>query len=814
MSLTFAHINFFSSFIFSDHEYEPIGEPVPTTTPIIQLPPNIATVVQFTEPYSEKNLVTTINEKISNENNLPIPDVDVDEQEERTIEDIQREIEARFRSVSPPTDRTEDIHTSQIDSSGIEELPLRREDRKKGFMSSAGERTKNFQNKLSSHATNLRTKFKRKKKPPKSESLKSSPISSLKSSPKSSLKTTPKSSLPSSLKSSPRSSPKQSPKSSPKPSPKPSPRPSPKVSPKPSRDASPSSSLRDTPKEKRKFKAPEFSRLKNIHMPEFKRPEFTKFKKPDFKFTKPDMSKFKIPASLKLHRSHSLQENTLETEDTPDTGQTCTVVTTETTVYQQHQPQESKKKFDFGTYPKIFDRFKKQPKEEKSRVSSKVTEDGIESSETPGSSVQFATVPRAAVKNKGRGILTKWTRQSSETSYTDNDSGNFRRFNSEQESVEHEDSLERRMRIALKNSMEDEEEPLGILQTEEQIQLASYDQENRAIHEISRAREGEFKSRKPLVHQESDLVSEESNKDLDWEECERLRAKILGNRSNDLNLANKTESIHNEPVDFPSNLSTQETQSSGSSGERRRTGVIEEIDDDEFFLRQRGISQDNIQFGQYISSAIREGLESPPSNALADLGRYDRYSDENFDISNERVNYGYDIPPRKPKRSAKIINKSYSEDYPDSRQRSFDGDFKYTNELDREVPVATEYFSRYDDDDDNNGSFYENEHMEGIEQPDIMVTSIDNDELEFQSRMDKYLKQSQETPPKPPKRKRKGRDSEGRDSIRSDSVNEKLTGRSVSDNYLHNGDNDEVRIKSISHQMKNKKILRFLCKRL
>lgn len=666
-------------------------------------------------------------------------------------------------------------------------------------MSSAGERTKNFQNKLSSHATNLRTKFKRKKKPPKSETLKSSPLSSSKSSPKSSFKTTPKSSLPSSLKSSP--------KASPKPSPKPSPRPSPRISPQHSREASPTSSIKETPKEKRKFKAPEFAKLKNIHMPkiskpEFRRPEFTKFKKPDFKFpdrpkfTKPDMSRFKIPNSLKLHRSHSLQESTnISNDDLSETPKTCTIFTTETTVL-QHQPQECKKIFDFGNYPKLFDRFKKHPKEDKSRTSSKLTED--DSVETPASSIQFATVPRSAVKPKARGILTKWTRQSSETSYTDNDSGHFRRFNSEQGSDMHEDSLERRMRIALKHSMDDEEEPLGILQTEEQIQLASYDQENRAIHEISRAREGEFKSRKPLVHQESDLVSEESNKDLDWEECERLRAKILGNRGNNLNLEH-TEHIHNEPLaDFPSNLSTQETQSSGSSGERRRTGVIEEIDDDEFFLRQRGISQDNIQIGQYISSAIREGLGTPPPNALADLDHYRSYSDENFDASNERVNYSYDIPPRKPKRLAKILNKSYgsTEEYqPDSAQRSFDEEFKYTNELDNEVPVATEYFSRYDDDDDddNNRSFYENEHMEGIEQPDIMITNIDKDDLDFECHLDDGdLIRNQRLPPKPPQRKRKLRDSVGRDSIRSNSVQDKLTGRSVSDNYLHNGDNEEV----------------------
>lgn len=44
-------------------------------------------------------------------------------------------------------------------------------------------------------------------------------------------------------------------------------------------------------------------------------------------------------------------------------------------------------------------------------------------------------------------------------------------------------------------------------------------------------------------------------------------------------------------------------QSSGSSYERRRRGVIEEIDSDEFFLREKGISQDNMRF--HLISEIR-----------------------------------------------------------------------------------------------------------------------------------------------------------------------------------------------------------------
>ncbi|XP_034233067.1 actin cytoskeleton-regulatory complex protein PAN1-like isoform X2 [Thrips palmi] len=54
--------------------------------------------------------------------------------------------------------------------------------------------------------------------------------------------------------------------------------------------------------------------------------------------------------------------------------------------------------------------------------------------------------------------------------------------------------------------------------------------------------------------------------------------------------------------------SDRENRSSGTSSERHRRGVIEEIDSDEFFLRQKGISQEDVDVGRYIASEIREAL--------------------------------------------------------------------------------------------------------------------------------------------------------------------------------------------------------------
>jgi len=70
----------------------------------------------------------------------------------------------------------------------------------------------------------------------------------------------------------------------------------------------------------------------------------------------------------------------------------------------------------------------------------------------------------------------------------------------------------------------------------------------------------------------------------------------------------------------PSSMQSDREQqaSSGSSCDRRRRGVIEEIDFDEFFLRESGISQDDENLGNYLTDEIRDALRSEIVNALED----------------------------------------------------------------------------------------------------------------------------------------------------------------------------------------------------
>lgn len=85
-----------------------------------------------------------------------------------------------------------------------------------------------------------------------------------------------------------------------------------------------------------------------------------------------------------------------------------------------------------------------------------------------------------------------------------------------------------------------------------------------------------------------------------------------------------------------------EKGSSGSSSNRRRAGVIEEIDSDEFFVRQKGLSREDVAVSRYLSMEIRDAFRQP-KNALASLDN-EMYDDEDQDVRFEHI-------PRAPVRS-------------------------------------------------------------------------------------------------------------------------------------------------------------------
>lgn len=166
----------------------------------------------------------------------------------------------------------------------------------------------------------------------------------------------------------------------------------------------------------------------------------------------------------------------------------------------------------------------------------------------------------------------------------------------------------------------------------------------------------------------------------------------------------------------------------------RKKGVLEEINSDEYFLRQKGISQDDIDMGKYLSHEIREAFKSPGMNALAKM---DYMDDEN--VNPEQ----YQLPPMRPTRSGStkkksILKKVYKSDpslseegyktYPPRRpgrkSRS------QSKSLLNEEAVVSELSTKYDDDnvkktscdydnEDVNMSRYDNVDYEGEEEKDV-----------------------------------------------------------------------------------------------
>lgn len=98
---------------------------------------------------------------------------------------------------------------------------------------------------------------------------------------------------------------------------------------------------------------------------------------------------------------------------------------------------------------------------------------------------------------------------------------------------------------------------------------------------------------------------------------------LHGSFSPDSNLRSKQVTDLDSPGDnnnynFDTKDISKDIYSSENSIAIRQRGVIEEIDSDEFFLRQKGISQDNIEVGMYLSSEIREAFKTPV-NTLSEI---------------------------------------------------------------------------------------------------------------------------------------------------------------------------------------------------
>lgn len=155
----------------------------------------------------------------------------------------------------------------------------------------------------------------------------------------------------------------------------------------------------------------------------------------------------------------------------------------------------------------------------------------------------------------------------------------------------------------------------------------------------------------------------------------------VNNYEEDLGSRNQFETtydfdkINTEYLNAPSHFSDNLNASSIpdlSPSKQEYTHVINEIDNDEFFVRPRGISRENIQVREYLSDEIRQAFKIP-KNVLASMGSDSRVDDENVYINepetdpeltmdyNEPIRYSnedlndrddgyYTFPPVRPSR--------------------------------------------------------------------------------------------------------------------------------------------------------------------
>jgi hypothetical protein len=426
-----------------------------------------------------------------------------------------------------------------------------------------------------------------------------------------------------------------------------------------------------TQADKFKTKLHEFKKpnIKLPSKPKIKKPNFQKmkFEKPKFNLPKlPDTAKINLPTFSLPRRSpvkRSLKERQLSTESNAG---------------------DSKKSyFDFRTYPRLF---RRKPKDDLDSFSSKSER------EVP----EFATVPR-----------TKRNKESDRWGGRDTIRIPLHAEDSI-EDEEREDSVERRMASHIRYDQDIDIDD-------------AYEKENQEIHTAS-----------PFSHSYNSRWNHGSFHPDPNEEDSRNR------QVTDLDSPEDEPAPHES---FDTNTSKDIHSSESSLGIHRR-GVLEEIDSDEFFLRQKGISQDNIEVGMYLSSEIREAFKYP-TNALADLQGQPR--DFPFDamasnqslpetpskrksakkpkrkktphVSQEQISFDQDseldteIPPSRPKRRSKRNKK----------QRQLEEVVPYQETIAVDVPDANLGIVRGPEEHEEFRRMYENEQMQGKEQPEINV---------------------------------------------------------------------------------------------
>ncbi|XP_029675268.1 uncharacterized protein LOC115242848 isoform X1 [Formica exsecta] len=631
----------------SEHEYEPIAPPPPhpAMAPVVRI---IDTDVMMPVADSDDSiddrgrlppelildgdLVLPLDGKIE-DNAMEGRELggtgDTSEEQEPTAQQFQDKLEERF--LDAPTPYTEsrtdgEVNTSQVDSSAMEELPLRRGAR------GLSQRMKTQASKLRSRLRGFQRptfSFPQKRQKPDKKTTTTTTM-------------TTRSTAASSGKS------EKSRKSAEK---------------RPSRmdrirtSISEKTAKFSLPLDRTKFSLPDRSKF---HLPErsrFSFPDKSRFhlpERPKFNIKKPNI---RLPDALaRVKRPPSLREQ-----------------------QQQHSTEStagSKRNiFDFATYPRIFDK--------KSKKRGEYATSSPKDSRTQ--SAESATFPRA---QKGKSFSARWTQRFGNSSYI-HGRPEEEAAASDGSPPWHQSSIEEPPRLSARTEEEIlaaaraipwEDTRKREQYDEEEIQYMDYEQESsemsdrhlappRRTHKMSERQEESYEQEEVIdpklyddreikrVHRDEIEEDENAMTRDDWHADQEMMLegkfrpiprslsldedipRVLEREGYDgafmavdprrygpHKMASEEEQDEEgeleegEEEHEPSSMqSDREHQaSSGSSCDRRRRGVIEEIDSDEFFVRASGISQDDINLDNYLTDEIREALKSKIVSALQD----------------------------------------------------------------------------------------------------------------------------------------------------------------------------------------------------
>ncbi|KYM78749.1 hypothetical protein ALC53_10803 [Atta colombica] len=626
----------------SEHDYEPIAPPPPP------LPhPAMAPVVRITD--TDVMPVADSDDSIDDRGRLPpelILDGDVilpldgkiedsamegrelgetggdtSEELEPTAQQFQDRLEEQFLASTLYTESRTDgeVNTTQVDSSAVEELPLRRGAR-------------GLPQRLKTQASKLRSRLRGFQRPTFSFPQKRQKSEKATATTTTTTTTTTRSAAASSGKSD------KSRKS---------------VEKRPSRiDRIRTSISEKTEKfnlERPRFSLPDRSKFHLPERPKFSLPDKSRFHLPDkskFNIKKPNI---RLPSALvRVKRPPPLREQQQQYSTESTTGSKRNI-------------------FDFATYPRIFD---KKSKKRGEYATSSPKDFRTQSTES-------ATFPRT---RKTKFFGTKWTQRFGDSAYVQNQDRPEEAVGSEGSPPWHQSSIEEPPRLsagteeeimAAAHAIPWEDTKKREQYEEEEIQYMDYEQESSEMSDRhpappkrsykSRRRDESYEHEEVMevdpklydqemkhVHRDDSEENEDAAIQDDWHAEQQMMHKekfrsILRSRSLDEDMprvlkqeryegafmavdprrfglhkmaSEEEEGEEREPSSIQSDREQQ--ASSGSSCDRRRRGVIEEIDSDEFFLRQSGISQDDMNLGNYLTDEIRDALRAEVINVLQD----------------------------------------------------------------------------------------------------------------------------------------------------------------------------------------------------